>query len=106
MGQIRRTAYAFFSLEDDYVFDAVSLLHAVVPAPEPTGQIVALAVLTGERHRIAREDWDVLASISADRWVEEERYDGRVVRRLLDAALILSDAGAARSGSCASETRR
>lgn len=92
MAQIRRTAYAFFSLEDDYVFDAVSLLHAVVPTPEPTGQIVALAVLTGERHRIDREDWDVLASISSDRWVDEERYDDRVVRRLLDAALILSDA--------------
>ncbi len=41
MGNIRRTAYASFTLEDDYVFDAVSLLHGIVPAPAGTAQIMA-----------------------------------------------------------------
>jgi len=91
MGNIRRTAYAFFSLEDDYVFDAVSLLQGIVPAPAETAQIVALSVLTGDRHQIARGDWDVLVSIPSDRWVAEERYDRRVVGRLLDSALVISD---------------
>lgn len=92
MAQIRRTTYAFFSLEDDYVLDAVSLLHAIVPTPAPIAQISALAVLTGECHRIGREDWDVLASVPADRWVNEERFDREVVGRLRDAALVLTDA--------------
>jgi putative peptide maturation dehydrogenase len=91
MGDVRRTAYAFFTLEDDYVIDAVSLLHGVVPAPAPTGQIIALAVLTGERHRIAPDDWEILMSIPSDRWVDEDQFDRRVVRRLLDMALLVSD---------------
>jgi putative peptide maturation dehydrogenase len=91
VGNIRRTAYAFFSLEDDYVYDAVSLLQGIAPAPAETAQIVALSVLSGERHSMARADLEVLVSIPSDRWVEEERYDRRVVRRLLDSALVISD---------------
>ena len=91
MGNVLRTAYASFTLEDDYVFDAVSLLHGVVPAPARTAQIIALAVLTGERHRITPDDWEILTSIPSDRWVEEEQFDRRVVRRLLDMALLVSD---------------
>jgi putative peptide maturation dehydrogenase len=91
MGNVRRTAYAFFTLEDDYVIDPVSLLHGVLPAPERTAQIVALAVLTGERHRISRDDWEILMSIPSDRWVEEDQFDSEVVRRLLDMALLVSD---------------
>lgn len=91
MGNIRRTTHTFFSLDDDYAFDAVSLLQGIVPVPSRTAQIVALAVLTGERHRIARGDWDVLVSIPSDRWVEEDRFDRRLVSRLLDMALVVSD---------------
>jgi putative peptide maturation dehydrogenase len=91
MGKIRRTTYASFSLEDDYVFDAVSLLQGILPAPARAAQIIALAVLTGERHRIARADWDVLMSIPSDRWVRDDRFDRDAVRRLVDLALVLSD---------------
>lgn len=91
MVNVRRTAYAFFTLEDEYAIDTVALLHGVVPTPEPSGQIIALAVLTGQRHRITPDEWDVLMSIPSDRWVEEGQFDRRVVRRLLDMALVVSD---------------
>lgn len=91
MRNVRRTTYAFFTLENDYVFDAVSLLHGIVPAPTSAAQTAALAVLTGDRHRISRDDWTILMSIPSDRWVEEDQFDRRVIRRLLDMALVLSD---------------
>ena len=91
MGKIRRTAHAFFGLEDDYVLDAESLLRGIPLTSSDDAQIVAMAVLTGERHPIARRDWDVLASIPADRWVDENRFDPEVLRGLLEKALIISD---------------
>jgi putative peptide maturation dehydrogenase len=91
VGRIRRTKYAFFNLDDDYIFDSASLLQGIVPAPARTAQIVALSVLTGSSHRISRRDWDVLVSIPSDRWVQEEPFEPRAVRRLLDSALVVSD---------------
>ena len=91
MHNVRRTEHAFFTLEDDYVLDPVSLLQGIAPAPAARARIVALAVLTGERHRIAQEDWDALASIPTDAWVAEDRYDPGVIRGLLEKGLIVSD---------------
>jgi putative peptide maturation dehydrogenase len=88
---VRRTEHAFFSLEDDYVLDPVSLLQGIEPAPAAKAQIVSLAVLTGERHEIAAEDWEVLVSIPTDGWVAEDRHDPRVIRGLLEKGLLLSD---------------
>jgi putative peptide maturation dehydrogenase len=92
VGEVRRTAHAFFSLEDDYVVDAASLLRGIPLTSSDEAQIVAMAVLTGERHRIGRGDWEVLAAIPADRWVDEDRFDPEVLRSLLDKGLIVSDA--------------
>jgi putative peptide maturation dehydrogenase len=47
--------------------------------------------LTGERHVIARRDWEVLLSVPTDRWVQEDGFDAGVIRRLLERALIVSD---------------
>ena len=91
MPRIRRTAYAFFSLEDEYVLDAASLLQGVVPMPKPMARIDAVAVLTGERHEIGRQEWSVLKSVPTDVWVDEERFDRRVIGGLLDKALLLSE---------------
>ncbi len=91
MGKVRRTTHAFFSLEDDYVLEAASLFRGIVPTPKDAARIDALAILTGERHSIGRDEWDVLMSIPIDVWVERERFDRRVIRGLLDKALLLSD---------------
>lgn len=91
MRNVRRSEHAFFSLEDDYVLDPVSLLRGIAPTPAAKAQIVALAVLTGQRHRIAREEWEVLTSIPTDGWVAEDRFDVGVIRGLLEKGLILTD---------------
>jgi putative peptide maturation dehydrogenase len=91
VGEVRRTAHAFFSLEDDYVLDVDSLLRGIPLTASDGARIVAMAVLTGERHPIAHRDWEVLLSIPTDRWVDEDGFDAEVVRRLLDTGLIVSD---------------
>jgi putative peptide maturation dehydrogenase len=94
VASVRRTAYAFYSLEDEYVLDAASLLQGILPTRLPTAGIVALAVLTGERHSLTRREWDTLRAIPTDGWVEEERFDPRVIGGLLEKALVISDADA------------
>lgn len=91
MPNIRRTAYACFSLEDAYAFDSTSLLEGISPARLPAAHVVALAVLTGERHSVDRREWEVLRAIPSDEWVDARGFDERVIRRLLDKALVLSD---------------
>jgi putative peptide maturation dehydrogenase len=91
VGEVRRTAHAFFSLEDEYVLDVDSLLRGIPLTASDQAQIVAVAVLTGERHPIDPRDWEVLVSIPSDRWVDEEGFDPDVIRGLLDKGLIVSD---------------
>ena len=91
MRKVRRTTHSFFSLQDEYVLDAASLLQGIVPSPEATARIDALAVLTGERHSIGPGEWDVLMSIPTDLWVEEDRFDPRIVASLLEKALVVTD---------------
>ncbi len=91
MPSLRRTEHAFFTLEDEYVLDPVSLLRGIVPKPAAKARIVALAALTGERHSIDQREWEVLVSIPIDGWVDEDRFDTEVVRRLLEQGLIVSD---------------
>ncbi|HEY1518892.1 MAG TPA: putative peptide maturation dehydrogenase [Solirubrobacteraceae bacterium] len=93
MGEVRRTAHAFFSLEDAYVLDVDSLLQGIPLTASDEAQIVAMAILTGERHPIDKRDWEVLMSIPTDRWVNEDGFDVKVVRGLLDKGLIVSDSG-------------
>ena len=44
MRNVRRTEHAYFSLEDDYVLDPVSLLRGIAPAP---AQVRADELLAG-----------------------------------------------------------
>lgn len=96
MGEVRRTAHAFFSLEDDYVLDVESLLQGIPLTASDEARIVAMAVLTGERHPIDRRDWEVLMSIPTDRWVDDGGFDTEILRTLLDNGLILSDSSDSR----------
>ena len=91
MPSLRRTEHAFFTLEDDYVLDPVSLLRGIMPKPAAKARIVALAALTGERHSIDQRAWEALVSIPIDGWVDEDRFDTKVVRGLLEKGLIVSD---------------
>ncbi len=92
MSKVRRTAYAFLYLEDDYLLDVRALLGGEAPTPAPQARILALAVLTGESHRLNREQLEVLLSVPAERWIEPEDRDPGVVRELALRGLLVSDA--------------
>jgi putative peptide maturation dehydrogenase len=91
MTNIRRTAYVFFYLEDDYVLDVASLLRAESPRTAPQGQIIALAILTGERHPLDPRAFDLLLSVPAEHWVDEGGRNQRMVADLSGKGLLLSD---------------
>jgi putative peptide maturation dehydrogenase len=92
MPKVRRTAYAFLYLEDDYVVDARALLRGEVPPPAPEAAVVALALLTGERHRLTRAETELLLSVPSGRWVDDAGLDAAVTQSLTAKALLLSDA--------------
>jgi putative peptide maturation dehydrogenase len=92
MTHIRRTPYSFFYLEDGYSVDLTSLLRGEVPPPARDARVLALAVLTGERHHLQRADLDLLLSVPAERWTDAEGYDHRLVRSLTKKGLLVSDA--------------
>ncbi len=92
MTKVRRTTYAFFYLEDDYLVDARTLLTGGAPEPSLQARIVALAILTGERHRLRQDELHVLLSVPAERWIDQRGREDEIVRTLTDMGLLLSDA--------------
>lgn len=90
---VRRSPYAFLYLEDDYRFDVESLLRAEPPTPAREAQIVALALLTGQRHRLRWEELYVLLAVPAEGWVAGDDLDPEIVRTLTERGLLVSDAG-------------
>jgi putative peptide maturation dehydrogenase len=92
MMRIRRSPHALLYLEDEYLLDFESLLRAERPPTAPEAGIVALAILTGERHRLERQDLDLLLSVPAEEWVEADGRNQAVIRNLTDKGLLLSDA--------------
>jgi putative peptide maturation dehydrogenase len=92
MARVRRTPYAFFYLEDDYLLDVAALLRGEVPAPAPEARIIAIAILTGERHLLRREQLDLLLSVPAERWVDVDGHEPETLHELTDKGLLLSDA--------------
>jgi putative peptide maturation dehydrogenase len=92
MAKVRRTPYAFFYLQDDYLLDVAALLRAEPPAPAGEARVLALALLTGERHQLCREELDLLMSVPADRWVEADGRDPDMLRALTQKGLLVSDA--------------
>jgi putative peptide maturation dehydrogenase len=90
--RIRRSAYAVLCLEDEYLLDFASVIRAERPHTAPEAGIVALAILTGERSRLRRQELDVLLSVPAEEWVAADGRDGAVVDSLTAKGLLLSDA--------------
>jgi putative peptide maturation dehydrogenase len=92
MAKVRRTAYAFFYLEDSYLPDLAAVLRGELPAPAPEARIFALAILTGERHELGRRDLELLLSVPAGRWIEYDGRDSEKLGDLVEKGLLLSDA--------------
>jgi hypothetical protein len=90
--KIRRTAHALIYLEDEYVSDIGSLLRGERPPTAPQAGVFALVILTGERHRLRREELDLLLSVPAEEWIDPGDRDRAVIRGLCDKGLLLSDA--------------
>ena len=91
MRHVRRTPYTFFYLQDDHLRDVAALLKGDEPSRGLPVQMLALGVLTGERHRLSGEELAVLTSIPSSRWVDDQDFDGDTVRSLLDKGLLVSD---------------
>jgi putative peptide maturation dehydrogenase len=88
---LRRTAYAFFYLEDDCEVDPATLLRGELPAPAPGAKILALAILTGRSHRITRRQLELLISIPSEGWTDEGDRDHELTEDLADKGLLLTD---------------
>jgi putative peptide maturation dehydrogenase len=91
MAKVRRTAYVFFYLEDDYVIDAGALLGGAVPAPAAESKILALAILTGRSHQITRRQLELLSSIPVGGWTDEAGLDNGLTADLVAKGLLLID---------------
>jgi putative peptide maturation dehydrogenase len=96
--QVRRSAFAFYYLEQDRLADAVALLRGEEPG-RGEARLVALTVLTGERHTLSRSEFDLLMSLPAERWVKTAALDDHLVASLVTKGLLISDSEAANNGS-------
>lgn len=88
---VRRTRYVFFYLEDEFVLDVAELLRGDVPLPASQVQIVALALLTGERQQLSRREFDALLSVPTDSWTDDTVLDGSIAAELAHKGVLLSD---------------
>lgn len=93
---VRRTQYACFYLEDAYRLDLGALLRAELPAPAPDARVFAFAILTGERHEIARQHLDLLLSLPSGCWVRADRLDQNAHTDLVEKGFLVSDAASGR----------
>ncbi len=88
---VRRTPYALLYLEDDVVLDVAALIRGEPPACSGEARFVALAVLTGEHHRLSHEELTVLMSVPANQWTAADGLAAEAVRSLADKGLLVSD---------------
>ena len=91
MPKIRRTLYAFFYLEDDRLAGLAPLLRGEVPAERRHATVTAMAILAGERQRLDRDEFELLMSVPADRWVEQDGLPSEAVDQLTAKGLLLTD---------------
>lgn len=92
MMRIRRSPHALLYLEDHYLLDFESLLRAELPPTAPEAGITAMAILTGERHRLGRQELELLVSVPAEEWIDADGRNQGLVRDLTEKGLLLSDA--------------
>jgi putative peptide maturation dehydrogenase len=78
--RLRRTPYACFYLEANR--EAV---------------ILALTVLSGERHRLSRDEFELLMKVPSGEWIDGNGADAAIVEALTDKGLLLTDDDDARA---------
>ena len=91
MAKVRRTLFAFYYLEDDIRLDPAALLRGEPPAAPGQARVRALALLTGERHRLEPNEFDVVSRVPATQWIEDEGLDPDALRSLVANGLVLTD---------------
>lgn len=84
---IRRTPYAFFYLEDA----GPAGRSGELTDPGRASEILALAILTGEQCRLDREEFDLLASLPAERWIDADGLDPDALRSLAEKGLVVTE---------------
>lgn len=87
MSRVRRTHYAFLYVEDSRLLDVAALFAGGDAVRSGDPQLLALAVLTGERHRLTRADLDLLLSVPAERWIAADARHDALARK----GLLISD---------------
>ena len=88
--KICRTPFAFVYLEDDPV------ARGSISRP---ARMVALGILTGERHALSDDEFAFLRDVSAFEWTSFDPAAAEIVETLLEKGLLLSDDADLRSTS-------
>jgi putative peptide maturation dehydrogenase len=92
MARVRRTVFAFYYLEDDFRLEPAALLRGELPSAPGQARVRALALLTGERHRLTPTEFDAVAQVTAGQWIHDRDLDPAAVSSLTEKALLVSDA--------------
>jgi putative peptide maturation dehydrogenase len=92
MARVRRTRYLVFSCADDRFPDIHAILRGVARLARVRSTRV-LSILRGEEFRIAPEELAVLLEVPSDRWVESDGMDSRVLDRLVQMGVVLTNEG-------------
>ncbi|HEY2320612.1 MAG TPA: putative peptide maturation dehydrogenase [Solirubrobacteraceae bacterium] len=90
MANVRRTIFAFYYLEDELRLDPAALLRGDLPPPGPA-RVRAVALLTGERHRLEPAEFEAVSRVPATRWIADEGLDRETLRSLTAKGLVLTD---------------
>jgi putative peptide maturation dehydrogenase len=88
MGRIRRSRYVCFFF-DEFPFLDVGLLLRGAVRPVTVQQACALSILCGETVPLSADEFELVASTSADDWVDAA--DEEATRRLARKGVLLSD---------------
>jgi putative peptide maturation dehydrogenase len=88
MARVRRPRYLCFFV-DDFPFLDVELLLRGTLEPVTVRQIHALSILRGEAIPLSEDEFELVASIPSDDWVEA--VDAEAARRLAREGVLLSD---------------
>ena len=92
MAKIRRTLFAFYYLEDELRLDPAALLRGERPSAQGRARVRALALLTGERHRLEPAEFGLVSRVPAAQWIDDDGLDPEALRSLTEKGLVVTDA--------------
>lgn len=91
MARVKRTRYVLFELTDSLTIDVAALLRGKLSVAAGPPDVCALAILTGRRERLSREEHAAVLSVPAERWIDAEAIGARRARSLAERGVLLSD---------------